>query len=117
MQKYLLIFLTFLLCVSVKKVLCKTIYVGKSKNITTIQKALALAHNGDTVLVEAGIYQEGNIIINTSIVLKGINNPVLDGENKYEIISIKSDNVTVDGFKLQHAGRSEIRGYCRYKNL
>ena len=108
MQKYLLIFLTFLLSVSVKKLSCRTISVGKPGNIRTIQKALALAHSGDTVVVQAGTYYEGNIIINTSIVLKGINKPVLDGENKYEIISIKSDNVTVDGFKLRHAGRSEI---------
>ena len=115
MQKYLLIFLTFLLSVSVKKLSCRTISVGKPGNIRTIQKALALAHSGDTVLVQAGTYYEGNIIINTSIVLKGINKPVLDGENKYEIISIKSDNVTVDGFKLRHAGRSEIRDIAGIK--
>ena len=115
MQKYLLIFLTFLLSVSVKKLSCRTISVGKPGNIRTIQKALALAHSGDTVLVQAGTYYEGNIIINTSIVLKGINKPVLDGENKYEIISIKSDNVTVDGFKLLHPGRSEIRDIAGIK--
>lgn len=115
MQKCLLIFLTFLLCFSAKMVFCKTIYVGKSKNITTIQKALTLACNGDTIFVESGIYHEGNIIINASIVLEGINKPVLDGENKYEIISIKSNNVTIDGFKLVHAGRSEIQDIAGIK--
>ncbi len=87
----------------------KTISVGKSKPYQSIQKAIDIAENGDTVLVYPGIYKEQNIIIQKSIVLKGVNFPVLDGENKYEIISIKTSNATVDGFKLEHTGRSEIK--------
>ncbi len=86
----------------------KIIFVGKSKPFQSIQKAIDVADSGDTVLVEAGMYKERNIIIQKSIVLKGINFPVLDGENKYAIISIKATNATVDGFKLQHTGRSDI---------
>jgi nitrous oxidase accessory protein len=86
----------------------KTIFVGKSRPFQSIQKAIGISENGDTVLVEAGIYKERNIIIQKSIVLKGINFPVLDGENKYAVISIKASNATVDGFKLQHTGRSDI---------
>ncbi|MEP6951921.1 MAG: nitrous oxide reductase family maturation protein NosD [Ginsengibacter sp.] len=86
----------------------KTIYVGKSNHFQSIQKAIAFADSGDTVLVEDGIYKERNIIIQKSIVLKGINFPLLDGENKYAIISIKANNAIVDGFKLQHSGRSDI---------
>ena len=108
MQKKTTILFFFIICIVTQTAVCKTIIVGKSKNVSSIHKALALAVYGDTVLVTAGIYKEGNITINTSIVFKGINNPVLDGENKYEIISIKSNNVIVDGFKLQHAGRSGI---------
>ena len=80
----------------------KTIIVGKMQLVTSIQKALQLAENNDTVLVSAGFYYEGNITINKSIVFKGINYPVLDGEKKFELISIKANNVTVDGFKIQH---------------
>ena len=103
-----------LLCLVTQSVFSKTIIAGKSKNIS-IQQALALAVNGDTILVNAGVYREGNILINSSIVFKGINNPVLEGENKYEIISIKSNNVTVDGFTLLHAGRSEIKDIAGIK--
>jgi nitrous oxidase accessory protein len=94
---------------------CKTIHVAKAGNINTIQKALTMVSNGDTILVEYGIYRERNILINASIVLKGINRPVLDGENKYEIISIKSNHVTIDGFKLVHAGRSDIHDFAGIK--
>src|SRR5665811_180266 len=85
MQKiFSIIFLSmfFLFCRNTEG---KTISVGKNKSVQSIQKALAIAQNGDTVLVYAGLYKEGNIFIKKSIVLKGINFPVLDGENKYEI--------------------------------
>jgi nitrous oxidase accessory protein len=87
----------------------KVIRVGKSKSVKSIQKAIDLSRNGDTILVDPGLYKEKNIIIQKSVTLKGINYPVLDGENKNAIISIKARNVTVQGFKLQHTGRSEIR--------
>ncbi|MGN6194704.1 MAG: NosD domain-containing protein, partial [Ginsengibacter sp.] len=87
----------------------KAIYVGKSKQFQSIQKAIDFAENGDTVFVEPGIYKERNILIQKSIVLKGMKFPVLDGEGKYEIVSIKTTNATIDGFKLQHTGRSDIK--------
>ncbi|NEU09543.1 nitrous oxide reductase family maturation protein NosD [Flavihumibacter sp. R14] len=87
----------------------KTITVGKSRSVKTIQKGIDMANTGDTVLVYPGIYKERNILLQKSIVLKGINHPVLDGENKYEILSVKTKNATIDGFRLQHSGRSEMR--------
>lgn len=87
----------------------KTIPVGKSRPIKTIQKAVDMAENGDTVLVDAGLYKEGGIVIQKSIVLKGIDHPVLDGEHKHEILFIRGKNITIDGFKLQKTGRSEIK--------
>jgi len=87
----------------------KTIYVGKTKPFQSVQKAVDAAENGDTILVDAGVYKEGGIVIQKSIVLKGINHPVMDGEYKHEILFIKGKNITVDGFKLQNTGRSEIK--------
>jgi nitrous oxidase accessory protein len=87
----------------------KIISVGKERKIKTIQSAVAVAQNGDTVLVDPGLYKEGGIIIQKSIVLKGINHPVIDGEYKHEILFIRGIDITVDCFKLQHTGRSEIK--------
>ncbi|MEP6617004.1 MAG: nitrous oxide reductase family maturation protein NosD [Ginsengibacter sp.] len=97
-----------LLCCWASGAFCKTIRVGKTELVTSIQKALQLSQNNDTILVRPGIYHEGNLVISKSIVLKGINYPVLDGDNKFEIISIKADHVTVDGFKIQHSGRAAV---------
>ena len=87
----------------------KTIHVGKNRQIKTIQNAVVISNDGDTIFVDAGMYKEGGIIIQKSIVLKGINHPVIDGEYKHEILFIKGKEITVDGFKLQHTGRSEIK--------
>lgn len=87
----------------------KTVKVGKTRTLKSVQQGIDLAKNGDTVLVDPGNYKEKNIIIQKSVCLKGIGYPVLDGENKYAIISIKASNATVEGFRLQHTGRSEIR--------
>ncbi|MBC7689540.1 MAG: nitrous oxide reductase family maturation protein NosD, partial [Aquabacterium sp.] len=86
----------------------KTIHAGSTRNYKTITAALAAATAGDTLLVDAGNYKEKNLIIRKSIVLKGINYPVLDGEKKYEIISITADGVVVEGFKLMHSGISSL---------
>ncbi len=96
-------------------VFAKTIHVDKQQNVKTIQQALLLAVDGDTVLVSAGYYHEQNIVINKSICLIGINHPVLDGDNKYEIISIKADGVVVDGFKIINSGVSSIEDYAGVK--
>ena len=88
--------------------MAKTIHAGSTRNYKTITAALAAATAGDTLLVDAGNYKEKNLIIRKSIVLKGINYPVLDGEKKYEIISITVDGVVVEGFKLMHSGISSL---------
>ena len=85
-----------------------SIYVGAQHTYKSILSGINAAGERDTVWVEAGHYREKNLIIKKSIVLIGINYPVLDGERKYEIISIKADRVVVDGFKLIHSGISSL---------
>ena len=93
----------------------KTLVVGKSQTYTTVKQALAVANNGDTILVEPGTYRENNIVIGKSIVLKGIDLPVLDGEKKYEIVSIKASNVVMEGFKVVHSGNSSMEDIAAIK--
>ncbi len=86
----------------------KIIYVGKDKNIHSIKDAVKLSSQGDSIVVGPGTYFERNLIVNKSIILLGVNYPVIDGEGKYEIVSIKSSNVVFTGFKLQHSGYSTL---------
>lgn len=84
------------------------IYVGAKRTFKTITSALNAAQAGDIILVDAGHYREKNLVIDKRIVLKGIDFPVLDGEKKYEIISITANGAVVDGFKLIHSGISSL---------
>ena len=103
------------LIVFTSNLFAKTIHIGKQQTYKTIQEGLMAATNGDTVLVDAGHYHEKNIIISTSVFLLGINYPVLDGDHKYEIISIKANGVVVDGFKIIHSGISSIEDFAGIK--
>ncbi len=93
----------------------KTIRVGKNLSITSVQYAIDIAFVGDTILVTPGRYLEQNILINKKLFLIGENYPILDGEGKYEIISIKASGVLVDGFKLINSGESSIEDYAGIK--
>ena len=91
------------------------IEVGANKTIKSIKKAIALAKVGDTVLVHKGHYKEGNIIINKRIVFIGKNYPILDGQKKYEVLSIKADGVIVRGFKIIKSGYATLEDPCGIK--
>lgn len=105
-MKYLLFI--FSLCILVTNLQATTRQVGKNKEYATVTAAIKAANTGDTVLVSAGLYREKNLIIAKKIVLKGTGYPVLDGEKKYEVISIKTNGVVVDGFRIIHSGVSSI---------
>lgn len=104
MRFILLLFLTISYC----NVSANTIYVGANRSIKTISSAILSAQTGDTILVDSGHYKEKNLIVDKSIILKGLGYPVLDGENKYEIVAIKADGVVFEGFKLINSGVSSL---------
>ena len=96
-------------------IIANIVQVGFGKKVQSIKLAIRLAKNGDTILVSPGIYKEGNIILNKPLTFKGLHHPILDGQNKYEVISIKSNNVVVDGFKIIHSGVSNLDDYAGIK--
>lgn len=99
-----ILFFVFLANISSAKI----IKVGKQHSFKKIKPALAASNHGDTVMVEGGIYKEGNISIDKSIVFLGINMPVLDGDRKYEVLSVRASKVTVNGFRIQHSGFASL---------
>jgi nitrous oxidase accessory protein len=92
-----------------------TIKVGPREKYSSIQEAIRSSHAGDTIYVNKGLYREKNIVINKPISLIGIGFPVLDGEHKYEMISIRSDGVIIKGFKLIHSGVSSMEDIAGIK--
>lgn len=93
----------------------QTIEVGANKPIKTIKEAITLAKSGDTIAVYKGVYQEGNIIVDKKIILQGKNFPILDGQSKVEVLSIKADSVVVSGFKVINSGYASLNDPCGIK--
>ena len=86
----------------------RTLHVGPNKEFKQIRSALLSAQDYDTVFVYHSQYKEGNIVINKKIVMIGIDLPVIDGDKKYEVVSIKSDSVTFRGFQVQNSGFASL---------
>jgi nitrous oxidase accessory protein len=93
--------------------------VPAAANIIVVEKnlkqAIGKAMDGDTILLKKGLYKEGNIIISKSICLIGQDGPVLDGENKNEILTITGKNVTIKGLHFINAGYSSMNDYAAIK--
>lgn len=94
-----------------------TLRVSKNGSIRSIKQAIELAQPGDTIVVEAGVYREGNIIIEKPVVLLGKNFPVLDGENRVEILTIHAQGGVVSGFKFRDTGVASINDLAAVKIL
>ena len=89
-----------------------TIEVCSSCEFTTIKEAIAQAQEFDTIIIKKGTYKEFNIIIDKPLTVIGENYPTIDGELKGEIITIVSDNVTVDGLFIINVGTSYTEDYA-----
>ncbi|MCW5518583.1 nitrous oxide reductase family maturation protein NosD [Aureitalea sp. L0-47] len=90
----------------------ETIRVCKKCEASTIKEGILKAAPYDTVLVQKGTYKEVDIRIDKPLVLKGENYPLIDGEFKGEIITIVSDDVTIDGLFIINVGTSYTKDYA-----
>src|SRR5687768_3299878 len=94
-----------------------TIRVGPKESVKSIKEAIATANAGDTLFILPGTYREGNIILEKSITIIGRDYPVLDGEYKYEILTIHANNVTIRGLKFINTGIASINDLAAIKVL
>ena len=86
--------------------------VCKNCPISTIQDAINQAKDFDTIMVKKGTYKEHDILVNKPLTIIGEDYPVIDGELKGEIITVISDNVTVDGLFIINVGTSYTEDYA-----
>jgi len=86
----------------------RTWTVAPGSGLSRVSDAIAKARPYDTILVQAGAYREGGITVDKPLSLRGINWPLLDGENKYQPLSIKSNYVSVSGFRVANCGVTSL---------
>jgi nitrous oxidase accessory protein len=93
----------------------KQIIVSKTEGFQSIQAAINYATEGDTIRIKKGRYLEHDILINKALVLIGENFPIIDGENKHQILMIKADNVTINSIRFENSGLSFIEDQAAIK--
>ncbi len=81
-------------------------------SLSSISGAVRQAMPHDTIWVEPGTYPENGINVDKPLALLGRGYPVIDGENKGEIITITADSVTVSGLHLINVGTSYTTDYA-----
>lgn len=107
------IFLCFQILAS--RALASRIYVGSNHTIKTIREGLDKTKPGDSLIIDGGHYAEGNLVIQQSLVFMGINEPVLDGNSEFEILTISGKNIVISGFTFLNSGKSATRDFASIK--
>ncbi len=112
---------TAILCISLligsTLATARALRVGANASIQRITDAVALAQPGDTIFVEPGTYREGNLLIQKKLFIIGLDYPVLDGEDKFEIFTIHAPGGLVEGFHFQNTGIASINDLAAVKVL
>lgn len=100
------------LLVGLGTVSAKTITVCADCGFSSIKEAIEMASDHDTLLIKKGTYKEFNIVIDKPLTMIGEGYPVIDGGDQGEIITIVSDDVTIDGLFIINVGTSYTSDYA-----
>ena len=104
--KYYFYILPLLFFPLLNPVFGKTIKVCADCGTTSIREAVASSRDFDTIIVKKGTYREYNIQITRPLTIIGHDSPVIDGQDRGEIITIQADHVTLDGLVIVNVGTS-----------
>ncbi|HLG36106.1 MAG TPA: nitrous oxide reductase family maturation protein NosD [Bacteroidia bacterium] len=86
----------------------RSVIIAPSFSSEQINKVLETSSAGDTVIFRKGHYYVNNLMILKPLVLRGENYPELDGNNKFQIMSIGANDVRVEGFRFTNSGHSDM---------
>ncbi len=82
-----------------------------------LKKTIEQANPYDTILIQKGLYRVSNINIDKPLTLIGQNFPVLDGQLKNEIFTVKSSDVTIQGIQFENVGMTSMIDWAAVKVL
>ncbi len=114
---YRLILFIFVVILFINSAIATEIRVGNGENSTTIKSALLIARNGDKIVLKSGYYAEGEIIVDKEVEISGENYPVIDGEGKSQIFTVKVNNVTLRGLIIKNTGLSYVKDIAAIKAM
>lgn len=115
MARLFKITLSLFLLVGLIDLQAKTIVVEPNNQNKTLKIAFKKAVDGDTVLIRPGLYQEGELHVNTAITIIGQSYPEIDGQGKFENLRIEKDGVHIEGILFSNSGRSNFNDIAALK--
>ncbi len=107
--------LNTLLCLAAVSMPAAELHVGPARDYGTIRAALAAARAGDAIIVHRGVYREGNLVVDKSVSLVGLDHPRLDGGATDEVLTITASQVSVRGFDIAHGGSGSLNDFAGIK--
>jgi nitrous oxidase accessory protein len=106
---YVLIWLSVaLVSVTAVTVDAVTLTVDTRGVISSVAAALAQARDGDTIVIQQGVYRERDLIVDKSVTVIGVDYPVIDGGGKGQIITVTAPNVVIKGLTVKGSGVSFV---------
>jgi len=109
------ILLSILFIILAQLCAAKTWVIGANQKIRSLKEAISLAKDGDTLLVQPGVYKEGSMVLTKSLTIIGQQHPVIEGENKYEILQVSGRNITIKGLHFRNSGYSALNDFASVK--
>jgi nitrous oxidase accessory protein len=88
------------------------IRVGPGGDAATLAEGLAMAGEGDRVVLLPGVYRESPVVVDRPVELVGEGFPVVDGEGTGTVMLVTAPGVTIRGLVLRGAGRSHVRDHA-----
>ena len=92
-----------------------TMVVSPGGSLRSVEEAVQKAPVGSTVLVRAGTYDVGPLVLDRRITLAGEGAPVLRGRGDHTIIRITADSVEVRGLVLERVASSYVEDRAALK--
>ncbi len=80
-----------------------TFIVSPNGPYTTIDTALADAHDGDVIEVHGGVYS-GPLVVEKSVTLEGVDWPVIDNGGRETVVTLAAPGIVFRGFEVRGSG-------------
>ena len=96
-----------------------TIVVSPAGPVRSIEEAVRIAPEGGRILIRAGTYEVGPIVLARRVSLEGEGHPVLRGRGDHTLLRVTADSVTIRGLVLERVASSyvEDRAALRFEGV
>ena len=83
--------------------------------VRSVAEAIRQARPGERIVIEAGTYREGPIVIDRPVTLTGRNRPVILGRGDHTLILVRADSVVLEGLVLGNVQPNQVEDRAALK--